>query len=223
MVRGHKSASNSYDVFLNHRGTDTKNTLATNLYDRLGRRGLRVFLDKWEIQQGSRIDSVIEDVIKATPVHIAIFSAGYAESEWCMDELLLMKESGSTIIPVYYNVNPTDMWSDPVNKRNGVYDESLRILKEKKIFDRETHEGKERYQSSSIEQWKQALTEVTGRKGFKLETDDGDELTPLVDRIVEEVNKGKTRSVTRQRSCVESYGNFGENLARIFVNLSYGC
>lgn len=197
MVRGHKSASYPYDVFLNHRGPDTKNTLASNLYYRLRHRGLRVFLDKEEIQKGSRIDSVIKNVIKDTLVHVAIFSAGYAESEYCMDELLLMKESGSTIIPVYYNVNPTDMWSDPVNKRNGVYEESLRILKEEKIFDRETHEEKERYQSSDIEQWKKTLTEVTGRKGFKLETDD-DEVTRLVDMIMEEVHKSKRKDFVRK-------------------------
>lgn len=193
MVRGHKSASYSYDVFLNHRGPDTKNTLGSNLYYRLRDRGLRVFLDKEEIQKGSRIDSVIKNVIKDTLVHVAIFSAGYAESEYCMDELLFMKESRSTIIPVYYNVNPTDMWWNPVNKRNGVYDESLRILKEEKVSDPETHEEKERYQPSSIEQWRNALVEVTGGEGFKLETDDGDEVTRLVDMIVEEVTKCKRK------------------------------
>lgn len=194
MKRVPKTIIQSYDVFLNHRGKDVKNTLASNLYYRLRHLGLRVFFDKEEMPKGSRIDFVIENVIKATPVHIAIFSAGYAQSEWCMDELLLMIESGSIIIPVFYDVKPTDMWS------NGVYAEALRILKDKKIFDREAHQEKARYQSDSIERWKKALMEVTGREGLKLETYDGDE-GKLVDMIVQEVGKYKSKGRCSQEQC----------------------
>lgn len=186
MKRVPKTPIHYYDVFLNHRGKDVKNTLASNLYYRLRDQGLRVFFDKEEMQKGNRINFVIENAIKGTHVHIAIFSTGYAQSEWCMDELLLMIESGSIIVPVFYDVKPTDMWS------NGVYAEALRILKDEKVFDREAHQEKARYQSDSIERWKKALMEVTGREGLKLETYDGDE-GKLVDMIVQEVGKYKSK------------------------------
>lgn len=181
-----------YDVFLSHRGTDVKNTLASHLYYRLRDHQLQVFFDKEEMQKGSHINSVIENAINVASIHIVIFSAGYAQSEWCLDELLLMMESGSIIIPVFYHVNPTDMWWNAVDGRNGVYADALRILEEQKIFDHETHQEKPRYESDSIEKWKKALMEVTGRESLNLETYDGDE-GRLVDNIVREVIKTKVK------------------------------
>lgn len=181
-----------YDVFLNHRGTDVKNTLASHLYYRLRDQELHVFFDKEEMQKGNRINLVIENTIKGAPVHVAIFSAAYAESEWYMDELVLMIESGSIIIPVFYNLNPTEMWSNPGNGTNGVYAEALRLLEEEKTFDPQNHQERPRYKSSTIEKWKKALMEVTGREGLKLDTYDGDE-GRLVDDIVREVIKTKVK------------------------------
>lgn len=53
-----------YDVFINHRGTDVKNTLASHLYYRLRDDGLRVFFDKEEAQKGYTINSVVENAIR---------------------------------------------------------------------------------------------------------------------------------------------------------------
>lgn len=192
MKHVHKTSSYSYDVFLNHRGKDVKNTLASHLYYRLRHLGLRVFFDKEEMEKGNRINLVIENAIKGAPVHVAIFSAAYAESEWCMDELVLMVQSESIIIPVFYHLKPTEIWWNSVDGRNGVYAEALHILKEEKLFDPESHQEKPRYESQTIEKWKEALIEVTGRDGFKLETYDGDE-GELIDMIVREVVKYKSK------------------------------
>jgi Cdc6-like AAA superfamily ATPase len=51
----------------------------------------------------------IEGAIRTASVHVAIFSPRYAESSWCLKELVQMLESGSTIIPVFYNVEPSDL------------------------------------------------------------------------------------------------------------------
>jgi len=53
-----------------------------------------------------------------------------SESEWCVDEFVLMVESEAIIIPVSYDVKPTDTWWNRVDGMNGVYAEALRILKE---------------------------------------------------------------------------------------------
>jgi len=186
-----------YDVFINHRGTDVKNTLASHLYYRLRDDGLRVFFDKEEAQKGYTINSVVENAIRVASVHIAIFSRHYAESEWCLDELVLMVESKSVIIPVFYDVKPLDIWRNRVDGMNGVYAEALLILKDEKTLDPETHQEKPRYDSHTIEIWKNALMEVTGRNGFKLENYDGDE-GHLVDDVVRAAVKIKG---TMQQNC----------------------
>lgn len=134
-----------FDVFINHRGPDVKRTLATALYHCLTQHDLRVFLDEQELQEGENITPQIESAIRTASVHIAIFSPGYADSRWCLDELVLMLESRSksrsTIIPVFYGVQPSELrWT---RGKNGVYARSLCVLEEKK-----TSDGRPRYDSS---------------------------------------------------------------------------
>lgn len=88
------TTTNNYDVFINHRGPDVKKTLASHLYHRLLVHGLQIFLDFEELQEGDNLTSQIEGAIRTTSVHIVIFSTNYAESNWCLNELLLMLESG---------------------------------------------------------------------------------------------------------------------------------
>eukprot|EP00253_Pinus_taeda_P007588 PITA_07588 len=92
-----------YDVFLNHRGIDVKKTFASHLHRHLLSYGLQVFLDQPELQRGEKIDPQIEGAIATASVHVAIFSPGYAESRWCLDELVSMLTSGATII-LYYSL-----------------------------------------------------------------------------------------------------------------------
>lgn len=96
-----------YDVFLNHRGCDTKKNFAGHLYYRLRSQGIRVFLDKEEMEEGKDLTYQIKAAIKNASVHLAIFSEKYAESKWCIDELVLMVESEAIILPVFFkNVEP---------------------------------------------------------------------------------------------------------------------
>lgn len=99
-----------YDVFINYRGPDCKKTLATDLYNRLRGYGLRVFLDQQELQEGDDLPSQIKGAIQKASVHLANFSQNYAQSSYCLDELVLMFRSGATIIPVFYgSVKPSHL------------------------------------------------------------------------------------------------------------------
>jgi len=115
-----------YDVFINHRGTDVKKTLASHIYRRLKQQGLAVFLDQQELQEGENTTPQIEGAIRTASVHVAIFSPGYAESSWCLKELVQMLESGSTIIPVFYKVEPSDLRWTHAGDRD--YARTLNIL-----------------------------------------------------------------------------------------------
>jgi len=96
--------NHSFDVFISHHGHDVKNTLASHLNSRLVSHGLRVFLEQPQMRAEDNFQFQIKDTIRTATVHVAIFSPGYAESEWRLNELLYLLESGAPIIPVYYQV-----------------------------------------------------------------------------------------------------------------------
>lgn len=139
--RPHVSSTSykSYDVFINHRGPDVNNTFATDLYRSLNSRGLRVFLDKQELEVGQNITPQILHAIETSFIHIAIFSATYAKSNWCLDELVHMlkafqlRPTEVTIIPVFYDVKPYEVrWT------KGAYAEALNNHEKKQRSELET-------------------------------------------------------------------------------------
>jgi hypothetical protein len=109
MVASSSTASHySYDVFINHRGPDVKKTFTIHLYCGISKHGLRVFIDEAKMQPGDSLIPQIQGVVGTALVHVAVFSPRYAQSRWCLDEILMLK-SGKTSIPVFYNVNPTEL------------------------------------------------------------------------------------------------------------------
>lgn len=185
--------SSSYDVFINYRGPDVKNTFASHLHRRLLLQGIRVFLDKPELKEGFNFTSQIQGAIQSASVHVAIFSPRYAESEWCLDELLQILESGKPVIPLFYHVKPSQLRS--TKGEDGVYSQDLRKLEEMKTYDTQTHEVKPRHDPATIQKWREALASVAGISGFELDpnmnTDEGELLDKIVERVVKNVNKNR--------------------------------
>eukprot|EP00253_Pinus_taeda_P029137 PITA_29137 len=183
---------NVFDIFINHRGPDCKKPFATDLYNRLCKHGLRPFLDIEELRVGDGLTCQIEGAIRTASVHIAIFSPRYAESVWCLKELVLMLKSKAPIIPVFYHVHPSELrWTQ---RETGVYARSLRELEEKKTIDNQTVQEKPRYDSLIMKEWKDALFNVADISGFDLESYNGDE-QQLLEKIVEEVLKRVPRKL----------------------------
>eukprot|EP00253_Pinus_taeda_P004392 PITA_04392 len=180
-------AVDKYYVFINHRG-EVKKNFASRLYRALLSRGLKPFLDQQDLQEGLPFPSQLEAVIRNASVHVAVFSPKYAESYWCLHELLLMRQSGAPIIPVFYHVNPADLrWTDQ-NKTKG-YGLSLHQLELKTTFDSRTQEQKLRYDPATIQKWRDALSSVADISGFDLDDKyDGDEVH-MIDKIVERLDK----------------------------------
>ncbi|GLJ06479.1 hypothetical protein SUGI_0040160 [Cryptomeria japonica] len=139
-------SSSLFDVFINHRGPDVKQTLAIQLYNSLEQLGIRAFLDSQEKQLGDSFPSTIETAIRSALVHVAIFSKGYADSPWCLAELVLILESQAKIIPVFYGVNPSDL---RIIKK-GVYAEAFIKYEEKGRYLEKLNEWKEALQSLSL-------------------------------------------------------------------------
>jgi hypothetical protein len=178
MAASSSSVARWYSVFINHRGVDVKKTFARSLYVRLLEKGLTAFLDEEELQAGYNFSSQRIEAIGTASVHVAIFSPRYAESSWCLNELLRMLESTAPIISVFYRFTSAKVgWTQG---KDGNYAQALKALAEKT-----TREGKLRYDSKSIENWRNALSHVTDNKGFELEVRNGKELKlELLDKVV---------------------------------------
>eukprot|EP00253_Pinus_taeda_P034129 PITA_34129 len=177
----------NYDVFLSHRGVDVKKTFASHLYRRLSSFGLKVFLDQPELQRGHYFAPQIEHAIQSASVHVAILSPRYADSEWCLNELLLMLDSGAPIIPVFYHVTPTE-----VRRTTGKYGKALDNLARKPTRDPHTGEERSRYDPITIENWRNALSRVSGISGLELDAfnrDEGELLDKLVELVLSKVKK----------------------------------
>jgi len=63
-----------YDVFLSHRGPDTKTGFVGFLYKDLKRHGLQPYLDCKSILTGEGCWESIKDAIKNTPIAVVVFS-----------------------------------------------------------------------------------------------------------------------------------------------------
>jgi hypothetical protein len=154
--------SSTYHVFINHRGPDVKKTLASSIYHRLTNcHGLRVFLDQKELHTGDALSPAILGAIESASVHIAIFSKRYAESRWCLDELCWILRCNRKIIPVFCDVEPTDLRY--IDSESGSY---------RKAF--EEHQRKGRVAMEDIEKWKTALNKASEISGLLFKTNESD-------------------------------------------------
>ncbi|GLJ40674.1 hypothetical protein SUGI_0839870 [Cryptomeria japonica] len=145
-----------YDVFINFRGCDVRKTLASTLYRTLCGMGLSVFVDYEVSEPGDNIAAEIESAILNSSLYVAIFSKNYARSPWCMAELSLILQTGKTIIPVFYHVEPSDMRLET----GGFYAQAFL-----------GYEGnKKRYSSEKLQQWRMALHNVSLYPGYLVKT-----------------------------------------------------
>ncbi|GLJ52670.1 hypothetical protein SUGI_1121000 [Cryptomeria japonica] len=144
-----------YDAFIKHRGPDVKETLAFALYDSLEEEGFWTFLDNMEIELGDSIESAIKNAIYSSKLQIAIFSPRYAESSWCLDELVLMLETKARFIPIFCDVKPFELrYPD-----KGVYAAAFA-----------KHEEKGRFSKERLDQWKEALHSSSLISGYEFST-----------------------------------------------------
>eukprot|EP00253_Pinus_taeda_P023735 PITA_23735 len=184
-----------FDVFISHRGQDVKDSFASHLYRRLLDHVLSVFLDREELEEGHNFFSQIEQAICGASVQIAIFSERYAESSWCLNELVFMKNAKATspqrvtILPIFFKVDPSEV---RYTETKGSYAEALQKLQGKRITDPQTGDQKPRYSSDTIQNWRTTLSYVADLSSFELNQYNGDEgelLDDVLKRVLKNVPK----------------------------------
>ncbi|XP_048441623.1 disease resistance protein RPV1 isoform X1 [Pyrus x bretschneideri] len=181
-MTSHESSSKlwNYDVFLSFRGEDTRNGFTGHLHAALQDRGFDAFIDEDNLKRGGEIKPELLQAIEESRISVIVFSRCYAESRWCLDELVKIMECreklGQQVLPIFYHVDPSH-----VRKQEGCLARAFQkhedgILEEKD--DKEREAKKER-----VKQWREALTQAANLSGHHL--NNGHE-AKLIRRIVEE-------------------------------------
>ncbi|GLJ36454.1 hypothetical protein SUGI_0732030 [Cryptomeria japonica] len=164
-----------YHVFLSFRGPDVRKSLVDHLFRALASVGIHAFLDNERLEKGEIIGLSLEKAIQNSDILIPIFSIGYADSSWCLEEVRQMWKcrSRGLIIPLFYDVNPSDV-RYPLNDK-GKYAEAF-----KKHYSKANLPG--RFESQIIDEWKDALQYVSSLSGWSVHMFGGYE-----GRLVEQV------------------------------------
>lgn len=97
----------TYDVFISHASED-KEKMAIPLYCHLSHEGYRVWLDKFEIKLGTKLEEAINDGIDQSRMGIALISDSYLHEmkHWTKEELKLMSQllDKRLLIPILYKM-----------------------------------------------------------------------------------------------------------------------
>ncbi|KAL5537826.1 hypothetical protein UlMin_046217 [Ulmus minor] len=161
-----------YDVFISFRGEDTRKTFTSHLHAALCWQKIETYIDEEELVRGDEISPALMRAIEESMISVIVFSENYANSSWCLDELVHIlkckREYGRQVIPVFYKVDPFH-----VRKQQGSY--ATAFAKRKKCFEHK------------LDSWRAALREAANLAGWGLQ-DTGTE-SKLVEVIVEDILK----------------------------------
>lgn len=61
------------------------------------------------MKPGDRLFDKIDTAIKHCKLGVAVFSPRYCESYFCLHELALIMESSKKVIPIFYDVKPSQL------------------------------------------------------------------------------------------------------------------
>ncbi|KAL2334345.1 hypothetical protein Fmac_015558 [Flemingia macrophylla] len=165
----------AYHVFLSFRCLDTRLGFTRNLYNALNEKGIQTFINDEELQRGDQITPALMKAIEKSRIAIVALSTNYASS-FCLHEpipiLHCSKSTGLLVLPVFYELNPSDM-----RHQNGSYGDALA-----------KHEKRLKHYMDRLQKWKEALSQVADLSGYHFRKGDGYEYK-YIKKIVEQVSK----------------------------------
>ncbi|CAN6699485.1 unnamed protein product [Malus baccata var. baccata] len=171
----------NYDVFLSFSGVDTRNGFTGHLHAALTDRGYQAYIDEDDLERGEKIKEELFRAIEEARISIIVFSKSYADSSWCLDELVKIVECryklGRRVLPIFYHVDPSH-----VRKQNGDLAQAFQKHEE---GIREEKDDKEREaKQERVKQWRMALIEAANLSGQHLQITDNGHEAKLIREIV---------------------------------------
>ncbi|KAF3784524.1 putative disease resistance protein [Nymphaea thermarum] len=160
----------SYDVILSFSGKDTGKGFTSHLYNALIQRGISIFGDSVSLEKGGRIEELFS-YIEAPKIFVPVLSKGYADSRWCLWEITKRVECGKPIIPIFFDVDPSD-----ARKLSGPFAAAF-----------QQHGNSNRVGEEELRKWKDALKEIGCISGFCLNDMNGNE-AELIQMVVQRMS-----------------------------------
>ncbi|KAL5554635.1 hypothetical protein UlMin_042036 [Ulmus minor] len=143
-----------YDVFISFRGEDTRHGFTSHLSDALRKNKVRTYVDQVSLNRGEEISCVLLRAIEESKMFVIVFSENYANSSWCLDELLMImkckEENGQEVVPIFYHVDPSC-----VREQKGSYGTAFVKL-----------EQRFKYHMEKLQAWRIALTKAANLSGW---------------------------------------------------------
>ncbi|BFG19741.1 hypothetical protein CerSpe_060150 [Prunus speciosa] len=184
--KAHKASSSSspsssskrwkYQVFLSFRGEDTRKGFTGHLHAAFSDAGISAFLDDNQLEKAEFIKPQLEQAIDGSMISIIVFSKRYAESSWCLDELVKIMECrerlGQQVIPLFYNVEASD-----VRKQTGSFEQAF-----------EKHEAG-KHEKEKVQRWRNALSQAADLCGEDLKNADNGHEAKFINKILGVVNE----------------------------------
>ncbi|KAL8105978.1 disease resistance protein RPV1-like isoform X2 [Apium graveolens] len=167
----------TYDVFLSFRGSDTRNNFTDSLYKALCQKRIHTFQDDEELRKGEDIAPALLKAIEESKIAIVIFSENYAQSPWCLDELVkihqCMETMGQLVRPVFYKVDPAD-----VRHQIRSFGEAMA-----------RHEQRYKDRMDRVRNWKSVLHSVANLSGWHIRYDQYDQfIHEITDEVCKKLN-----------------------------------
>ncbi|KAK3416329.1 hypothetical protein EUGRSUZ_H01801 [Eucalyptus grandis] len=167
-----------FDVFLSFRGKDVRESI-NNLNKDLDKEGINTFMDSENLMMGQDFPPALKDAIKQSCMYVIVFSKKYAESSWCLKELVQILERSrgkQLILPVFFHVPPGEEWS------------------QKRTYEKELAEHEIEFGKRKVKKWREALTQVANMPGRHLQDGiDGDWSPGIVEHVKEMLAKIKPK------------------------------
>ncbi|XP_040365786.1 disease resistance protein RPV1 isoform X2 [Rosa chinensis] len=169
----------TYDVFLSFRGEDTRKGFTGHLHMALKEAGINAFIDD-QLRRGEDITAELVQAIEGSRISVIVFSRRYADSGWCLEELVKIMECrttlGQMVLPIFYDVDPS-----VVRRQTGIFADAFK-----------KHEERFREDKVKVQRWRDALTEAANLSGHHLA--DGHEAKFIKEIINAEINKQLTNT-----------------------------
>ncbi|XP_010481618.1 PREDICTED: disease resistance protein LAZ5-like [Camelina sativa] len=186
------SSGESWQVFINFRGEELRGNFISHLEGALTLAEIKYYIDTKEVP--SEDLTVLFTRIEQSEIALSIFSSKYAESKWCLDELVKITEQVQKgklrIIPVFFNVTPEE-----VKEQKGEF--GLKLY------------GEGKRKRPNIPNWENALQSVPSKIGLNLKNFRNER--ELVDKIVDSVKRVLAviplNGISKDISTVSSNGN----------------
>ncbi|KAI4365551.1 hypothetical protein MLD38_021528 [Melastoma candidum] len=170
-----------HDVFISFRGEQVRDNFLSHLFAELDRRGIEYYRDNDKREIGMLISDKLIHAIKHSKVSIILFSSKYAESRWCLNELVEIlevheKHRDHVFVPIFYHVGAGE-----VREQRGTFGAVFQQEISKLVV--EYLQGINTEGLNLIPRWKKALTIAGKSSGLSFHLKHGSEAKFIEDVV----------------------------------------